>query len=101
MEDLGEDSGSEEEDDSTSKVKKTIRKSIPKLVHSRSLSFSVSILLVLLRKYLLEREISGEGPRVIITREQIKSQLQTFLEPSINEARMMDKIDAYINGSIK
>ncbi len=71
--------------------------SIPRLVHRRSLSFHVSILLALLRKRLAESDASSADPRLVLSRDQIVEMLRLFLPQSSNDARLVDNVDAHIN----
>lgn len=75
--------------------------SIPRLVHRRSLSFHVSILLALLRKRLAESDASSADPRLVLSRDQIVEMLRLFLPQSSNDARLVDNVDAHINKVIE
>jgi hypothetical protein len=68
----------------------------PRLVPRRSLSFPVSLLLVLLRKKLLESDAKDGSPRLLLTRDQIVEMVRVFLPEHGNEARMVDQIDSYL-----
>lgn len=69
---------------------------LPRLVRRRKLSFPVSLLLVLLRKRMVEFESSSTESRLILSREQISDMLALFLHDSTNEARQLDQIDSTI-----
>ena len=69
---------------------------IPRLVPRRSLSFPVSLLLVLLRKKLLESDAKDGAPRLLLTRDQIVEMVRVFLPEHSNEARLVDQIDSYL-----
>lgn len=69
---------------------------LPRLVNRRSLSYPVSLLLVLLRKRMVEWESSSNEPRLILTREQIAEMLTLFLADTPNEARQLDQVDTTI-----
>lgn len=70
---------------------------LPRLVKRRTLTYNVSLLLVLLRKRMVEFEsTTGEG-KLVLSREQIVEMLQLFLADSTNEARVVDRVDATIN----
>lgn len=64
---------------------------LPRLVRRRALTYNVSLLLVLLRKRLVEFETSGSEGRLVLTTEQIVQLLQTFQADSSNEARLVDQ----------
>jgi len=73
---------------------------VPKLITRRSLSFPVSLLLVLLRKRLAEEDAVGEASRVILSREQIVDMMLLFMPEQKNEARLNDQINSAINRAI-
>jgi hypothetical protein len=70
---------------------------LPRLMQRRPLSYPVSLLCVLLRKKLVEADVSGEQMRLVLTRDQMAEMMRVFLEDQPNEARLMDRIDAHIN----
>ncbi|MGH3117886.1 MAG: DUF4194 domain-containing protein [Gaiellales bacterium] len=69
---------------------------LPRLVRRRTLTYNVSLLLVLLRKRLLEFETSGSEGRLVLTREQILEMLRVFQADSSNEARIVDHAERTI-----
>ncbi|QDP94870.1 DUF4194 domain-containing protein [Microlunatus elymi] len=69
---------------------------LPRLVKRRSLTFNVSLLLVLLRKRLVEFETSGHEGKLVLSRDQLVEILRVFLGDSTNEARVIEKIDTTI-----
>lgn len=69
---------------------------LPRLVRRRSLTFHVSLLLVLLRKRLVEFETTGAEGKLVLTRDQLLEMLRVFLADSTNEARAIDKVDTTI-----
>ena len=69
---------------------------LPRLVKRRSLTFNVSLLLVLLRKRLVEFETSGHEGKLVLTRDQLLEMLRVFLGDTTNEARVIEKIDTTI-----
>lgn len=74
---------------------------VPKLIPRRQLSFSVSLLLALLRKKLAEFDASGGDTWLVLSRENIAELMQLFLPDSSNEAKVMDQIDRHINKVIE
>ncbi len=70
---------------------------IPRLIPRRSLTFPVSLLLVLLRKRLAEEDAMGGETRVVLSREQIIDMSLLFMPEQRNEARLNDQINAAIN----
>ncbi|WP_055524872.1 MULTISPECIES: DUF4194 domain-containing protein [Streptomyces] len=69
----------------------------PRLMPRRSLSYPVSLLVVLLRKRLAEFDAGADGTRLMITRDEIVEMIRTFLPAGTNEARLVDQIDGHIN----
>lgn len=69
---------------------------LPRLVHRRTLTYNVSLLLVLLRKRLVEFETTGAEGKLVLSREQIVEMLRLFLAESTNEARVIDQVDTTI-----
>lgn len=66
---------------------------LPRLVQRRTLTYHVSLLLVLLRKRLVEFEsTSGEG-RLILSRDQVVEMLRVFTSDTSDEARVIDQVD--------
>lgn len=74
---------------------------LPRLVRRRALTYNVSLLLVLLRKRLLEFETSGSEGRLVLTREQIVEMLRVFLADSSNEARTVDQAERTITKAVE
>jgi hypothetical protein len=70
---------------------------IPRLIPRRSLSFPVSLLLVLLRKRLAEEDASGGETRVVMSKAQILDMMILFMPEQKNEARVHDQIGTAIN----
>lgn len=74
---------------------------LSKLIPKRSLSYTQSILCVLLRKRLLEADFSGESSRVIVSREEVLSDAQVFFPALKDETKVAKRIDAAINSLVK
>lgn len=70
---------------------------IPRLVPRHALSYPVSLLLVLLRKQLLEFDSTTGDQRLIVTRQQIAERMRLFLKDTTNEAKMVADIDKHID----
>ncbi len=70
---------------------------LPRLMQRRALSYPVSLLCVLLRKKLVEADVTGEQIRLVLTRDQMAEMMRVFLEDQPNEAKLMDRVDAHIN----
>lgn len=69
---------------------------LPRLVNRRALTYNVSLLLVLLRKRLVEWESSGGEGQLVLHRDQLVDLLRLFLADSTNEARVIDQVDTTI-----
>jgi Domain of unknown function (DUF4194) len=69
---------------------------LPRLVIRRTLTYNLSLLLVLLRMRLVEFETSGADGQLVLGRDQIVEMLRLFLAESTNEARVIDQVDATI-----
>jgi hypothetical protein len=67
---------------------------LPRLVQRRRLTYNVSLLLVLLRKRLVEFETAAGEGKLVLSRDQIVEMLRMFLADSTNDARVVDRIDA-------
>lgn len=69
------------------------QETVPKLIRKRQLTFHVSLLCILLRKYLIENDQKGESTKAILSREEIESQMKLYLKESSNEATTYKQID--------
>ncbi len=69
---------------------------LPRLVRRRALTYNVSLLLVLLRKRLVEFETAGGEGRLVLTTEQIVEMLRLFQTGSTNDARVVDQAERTI-----
>jgi len=63
---------------------------LPRLVARRPLTFSVSLLLALLRKKLAEFDVTGGDTRLVLTRDQLVELVRVFLPDTSNEAKLID-----------
>lgn len=70
---------------------------LPRLVQRRQLGYSVSLLLVLLRRKLAEHDATGGDTRLILSRAQIVDLVQIFMPGGTNEAKLVDRIETDIN----
>ena len=70
---------------------------LPRLVPRRQLSYPVSLLLALLRKRMVELDAGGGETRLILSRAEIVEVMRVFLQDAANEARVVDRVDVYIN----
>jgi hypothetical protein len=67
---------------------------LPRLVARRQLGYSVSLLLVLLRRKLAEFDADGADARLILDGAQIAEMARMFLADSANEAKLMDRVES-------
>jgi hypothetical protein len=74
---------------------------LPALAEKRQLNFFVSLLCLLLRKYLLEQDAAGGSVRAIITEEEILHRMRMYLPSSPDEAKQTDKIYSAIKRVIE
>lgn len=70
---------------------------LPRLIQRRQLSYPLSLLLVLLRKKLIELDSAGGQTRLMLSREQMVEMIMIFMPDSSNEAKIVDSIDRHIN----
>lgn len=69
---------------------------LPRLVKRRTLTYNLSLLLVLLRKRLVEFETSSIDGKLVLTRDQLVEMVALFLPESTDEARALERIDATV-----
>lgn len=69
---------------------------LPRLVRRRALTYNFSLLLVLLRKKLVEFETSGGEGRLVLSTDQIVEMLRLFQAESSNDARVVDQAEMTI-----
>lgn len=78
---------------------------LPRLVQRRALSFPVSLLLALLRKKLAESDAgageSGNGSRLILSRDEVVELIRVFLPTGSNEAKLIDQVETHLNKIIE
>lgn len=74
---------------------------LPKLIEKRQLNFHISLLCILLRKYMLEHDAQGGSVRSIITEEEIINKIKVFLPAADDEAKQQDKILATVKKVIE
>lgn len=67
-----------------------------RLIARRSLPFSTSLLLALLRKRLAEFDVTDSGTRCVLSRDQIVELLRVFIPERSNEAKLVDQVDTTI-----
>jgi hypothetical protein len=70
---------------------------LPRLVRRRSLTYNVSLMLVLLRKRMVEFESTGGEGKLVLSRDQLVELLRVFQGDSTNEARVIEQTDRTID----
>ena len=73
----------------------------PRLITQRKLSYGHTLILVLLRKRLLEHDAQGGDTRLIIARDEIQEMMQVFLPDETDQARLTEHVDSGINKMIE
>ena len=74
---------------------------LPRLVRRRALTYNISLLLVLLRKRLVEFETTGGEGRLVLTTDQIVEMLRLFQAESTNDARAVDQAETTIKKAVE
>jgi len=70
---------------------------LPRLMTRRQLPYLPSLLLALLRKKLAETDSSGEGQRLILSRDDLVDLVKVYMPQSTNEAKLTDNVTAAAN----
>ena len=68
----------------------------PVLLRKRTLSYKVSLLIVLLRKRLTQFDMQSDDSRAIISKEEIVEMFELFLGESFNEVKQVKEIEGTI-----
>lgn len=76
----------QQQPESTEETEEAEQEAAPRLIRKRQLTFHVSLLCLLLRKYLIENDQEGESTKAILSREEIENQMKLYLKDSSNEA---------------
>ena len=67
-----------------------------KLIDKRQLNFHVSLLCLLLRKYLIESDSEGDMNRAILSRDEIINLMKPFYKETTNEQSLIKNINTAI-----
>jgi hypothetical protein len=70
---------------------------LPRLAEKRQLNFFSTLLIIILRKYLLEHDAQGGTVRAIISQQEIFNRAKVFLSVATDEAKQQEKIVTTIN----
>lgn len=74
---------------------------LPRLLPRRPLSYPVSLILVLLRKKMAEFDVTSSDSRLVMSREEIIELIRLFLPDTVNEVKLLNRIDTHINKIIE
>ncbi len=74
---------------------------LPRLVQRRPLSYSLSLLCILLRKRLVEQDAGGGDTRLVLGREQLVEALRVYLPERGSEAKTVDYAHTQINKAVE
>jgi hypothetical protein len=69
---------------------------LPRLIARHNLSLRLSVLLVLLRKRLLELDAAGSETRLVIARDKLIEDLRLFWPAGANEVKIVEQIEAVL-----
>lgn len=79
----------------------TEESALPKLIQQRTLSFELSLLLVILRRKLAEHDNLSADPRLILDERDILQMLKVFLPVTNNDVKQKKDVDALIEKSVE
>lgn len=68
-----------------------------RLVRRRPLPYAVSLMCLLLRKFLIENDQEGVSVKAVLSRQELESQMRLYLKESSNEAKITTQITQTIN----
>jgi hypothetical protein len=69
---------------------------LPRLIARHNLSFRLSVLLVLLRKRLLELDAGGGDTRCVVAHDTLVEEMRLFWPASANEAKTIEQIEGVL-----
>lgn len=70
---------------------------IPRLIPRHALSYELSLLLMILRKQLLEFDGATGGKRLVLTKQQLVERMKLFLKDTTNEVKLTESIHRNID----
>jgi len=73
---------------------------VPRLIPRHALGYELSLLLMILRKQLLEFDSSTGDKRLIITGQQIADRMKVYLRDTSNEVKLIDSINRNIDKAV-
>lgn len=72
------------------------KSAIPRLIARRALPYTVSVLIILLRKRLLEADASGDAIRVSLSRREMVEMMRIFMPERANEVKLVKAVEGCI-----
>lgn len=73
---------------------------LPRLIPRHRLSFTVSLLLAVLRKALAEFDAGAVEGRLVVTRDRLVDEMRTFRPSTTNDAKLVDEVDRAIRRTV-
>ena len=92
---------SDNRSENKSNIKSKNKPEIPRLITRRALSFSNTLLMILLRKRLAEHDSEDSSPRLIVSRSEIHQWLQPYFPSVSNEIKQRREFDSLIKKIIE
>ena len=74
----------------------TFQSEPPRLISRRKLTYLQTLMLVILRKWLLDHDASRGDTRLVVSRQEIFERIKVFLPEVTNQSKQEDSIDATI-----
>jgi len=74
--------------------------SIPRLIPRQPLSYELSLLLMILRKQLMENEKVTGDTRLVLTRQQVIDRMKPLLRETTNEVKLIESITRNIDRAV-
>ncbi len=93
--------GSDNRSENKSNINSKNKHEIPRLITRRALSFSNTLLMILLRKRLAEHDSEDSSPRLIVSRSEIHQWLQPYFPSVSNEIKQRREFDSLIKKIIE
>ncbi len=75
--------------------------SVPRLVLRRPLAYRASLLLVLLRKRMLEHDASSGEPRLIVSADEMMELMRIYLAEANDEKRLRKNVETAVNKAVE
>ena len=69
----------------------------PRLISRRKLTYLQTLMLVILRKWLLDHDAMRGDTRLIVSRQEIHENIKVFLPDAHNQSKQEDSVEATIN----